>query len=262
MCPCNLQRRGECVRCGRPCEHGRWVRVRGCDLCGVRACAEADADDPVRDRDEPWTRPVWTLVRRRRGGQTERGGAARGRPRRPAMAMVRQTAPKTAGGGERGGEESGRAAELAAGDGVGARPQAPVTTDGADGDGPVPAEEVGGTAPEGRDGDTDSPGDRGSDDNQEHEAQDAEEVPEADAGRGWIAALNRLVTVPLREVFDEGEQRNRVPETVAQQLVRATLPLVTLTPNADRWVTDRGGHWEATTIIAHDVGGRERAIQL
>eukprot|EP00969_Alexandrium_andersonii_P066318 2924327-Alexandrium_andersonii.AAC.1 len=66
----------------------------------------------------------------------------------------------------------------------------------------------------------------------------------------------------MREVFDEGEQRNRVPEAVAQQLVRATLPVVTLTPNADHWVTDRDGQWEATTIIAHDVGGRERAIQL
>eukprot|EP00969_Alexandrium_andersonii_P329967 14582322-Alexandrium_andersonii.AAC.1 len=40
MRPCNLQRKGECERCGRPCEHGRWVRVRGCDLCGVRACQD------------------------------------------------------------------------------------------------------------------------------------------------------------------------------------------------------------------------------
>eukprot|EP00969_Alexandrium_andersonii_P136270 6029328-Alexandrium_andersonii.AAC.1 len=51
MCPCNLQRRGECERCGRPCEHGRWVRVRGCNLCGVRACQDEGVDGPEGGRD-------------------------------------------------------------------------------------------------------------------------------------------------------------------------------------------------------------------
>eukprot|EP00969_Alexandrium_andersonii_P187276 8274935-Alexandrium_andersonii.AAC.1 len=54
MCPCNLQRRGECERCGRPCEHGPWVRVRGCDLCGVRTCPDDGGAEPEGGHEMPW----------------------------------------------------------------------------------------------------------------------------------------------------------------------------------------------------------------
>eukprot|EP00969_Alexandrium_andersonii_P248575 10983531-Alexandrium_andersonii.AAC.1 len=54
MCPCSLQRRGECTRCGRPCEHGRWIRVRGCELCGVRVGAEGGTGRTAEVEEAPW----------------------------------------------------------------------------------------------------------------------------------------------------------------------------------------------------------------
>eukprot|EP00969_Alexandrium_andersonii_P082202 3623687-Alexandrium_andersonii.AAC.1 len=54
MCPCALQRGGECERCGRPCEHGRWVRVRGCDLCGIVEVHEEGEGGPAVARDAAW----------------------------------------------------------------------------------------------------------------------------------------------------------------------------------------------------------------
>eukprot|EP00969_Alexandrium_andersonii_P263852 11662170-Alexandrium_andersonii.AAC.1 len=61
MCPRSLQCRGECARRGRPCEHGRWVRVRGCDLCGIRACADDDAGEQECGHDFPWVEDLDSL---------------------------------------------------------------------------------------------------------------------------------------------------------------------------------------------------------